>query len=594
MKRGCFFLLFSLFCVGMATAQISDMVGEIFGHRQENRPPNSKTDSLNLAVLRQEVQQLKLNELMYQDLLRTYLSDSMQQVIKKSKIDSLRRVTQGVPLIIENDTLFVFYASRGGVSAADRAANTMQEIIALGKNRNVKPDSVYLLPLEDGVQTEIMYRRKVIVSVTENDALWTNKNINDLAEEERASIVAAIKTLQYRNSLLQTFKRIGIFLLVLAVHIVIFCLIIRLYKKMKLKIKANRQKWFKPIVFRNYEILNANRQANVAVILASAVRYLLIFIQLLIFIPLLFSVFPQTKPLASTLFGYIATPIKDIFYAIIHYIPHLFTVVIIWLCIRYLIKGISFITQEIQSEKLRIPGFYPEWAMPTFHVVKFLLYAFMIAMIFPHLPGSNTGTFKGISIFVGLIVSLGSGSAITNILAGLIMTYMRAFKIGDFIKLNDSMGNVIEKTAFVTRIRTTKNEIITIPNSFVLSSHTTNYSASARDYGLIIHTNVAIGYEVPWKTAHESLIKAAKRTPGVEQKREPFVLDIGLEDYYNLYEINVYILNADIIPKILTDLNSHIQDVLLEEGIELESPMLMSQTKAVWRKKGERTNGQSD
>jgi small-conductance mechanosensitive channel len=569
----------------MATAQISDMVDGIFGNKQENSQANDEKDSLNLAELRQQVQQLKLNEEMYQDLLRTYLSDSMRQVIKKMQIDSLRNVTQGTPLVIEGDTLFMFYASRGGVSAADRAAAVAREIIALGKNRSVKPDSLYLLPLEGDVQTEIMYRRKVIASVTENDALWRNMSIDSLAEEERTSVVAAVKSLQDKNSLLQTFKRIGMFLLVLAIHIAIFCVIVWLYKKTKLKIKTNRQKWFKPIIFRNYEILNANRQANMAVILASAVRYLLIFIQLLIFIPLLFSVFPQTKPLASLLFGYIATPVKDIFYAIINYIPQLFTVVIIWMCIRYLIKGIAFIAREIQSEKLKIPGFYTEWAMPTFYIVKFLLYAFLIAMIFPLLPGSETGTFRGISIFVGLIVSLGSSSVIGNILAGLIMTYMRAFKIGDFIKLNESTGNVIEKNAFITRIKTTKNEIITIPNSFVLSSHTTNYSASARDYGLIIHTNVAIGYEVPWKTAHESLIKAAKRTFGVLPDREPFVLDIGLEDYYNLYEINIYILNADIIPKILTDLNSHIQDVLLEEGIELDSPMLMSQTKqAVWRK----------
>jgi small-conductance mechanosensitive channel len=180
---------------------------------------------------------------------------------------------------------------------------------------------------------------------------------------------------------------------------------------------------------------------------------------------------------------------------------------------------------------------------------------------------------------VGLIVSLGSGSAISNILAGLIMTYMRSFKAGDFIKLNETEGTVIEKTSFVTRIKTIKNEIVTIPNSFVLSSPTVNYSASALDYGLIIHTKVAIGYEVPWQKAHECLIKAARKTKGVLPDREPFVLDLGLEDYYNHYEINAYILDADHIPLIITELNSNILTVLTEEGIELESPLLMSQRK---------------
>jgi small-conductance mechanosensitive channel len=173
-----------------------------------------------------------------------------------------------------------------------------------------------------------------------------------------------------------------------------------------------------------------------------------------------------------------------------------------------LIKGVEYIAGEIESEKLKITGFYPDWAQPTFNIIRFLLYVFMIAMIYPYLPGSNSGVFQGISVFVGLIVSLGSSTAIANIIAGLVITYMRPFRIGDRIKLGETEGNVIEKTPFVTRIRTPKNEVVTIPNSFIMSSHTTNYSSSARDYGLIIHSKVTFGYEVPKEEVLDLLIHA--------------------------------------------------------------------------------------
>jgi small-conductance mechanosensitive channel len=257
----------------------------------------------------------------------------------------------------------------------------------------------------------------------------------------------------------------------------------------------------------------------------------------------------------------------------------MFVIVIIWLSIRYLIKGIYFFAKEIASERLKITGFYSDWAMPTFNILKYLLYAFMIAMIYPYLPGSDTDIFKGVSIFVGVIVSIGSSSIITNLMAGLVMTYMRPFKMGDRIKFGETIGNVIEKSPFVTRIRTTKNEIVTVPNSQIMSSTTTNFSASARNYGLILHSDVSIGYSVPWQKAHACLIRAGKETVGVSRDKEPFVLDLGLEDYYNTYQINVYISDANMMQEVLTNLHSRIQDIFLEEGIDAELPMLVSNRK---------------
>ncbi len=180
--------------------------------------------------------------------------------------------------------------------------------------------------------------------------------------------------------------------------------------------------------------------------------------------------------------------------------------------------------------------------------------------------------FQGISVFVGLIVSLGSSSVITNFIAGFVITYMRPFKTGDFIKVNDTVGNVIERSPFITRVRTIKNEIVTIPNSFITTSNTVNYSSSARQYGLIIHTMLTMGYDVPWRKVHELLIDAALKTKGVLEHPTPFVLETELNDNYMCYQINAYIKDADEMPKIMSDLLQNIQDLFNEAGIELFAP----------------------
>jgi small-conductance mechanosensitive channel len=268
--------------------------------------------------------------------------------------------------------------------------------------------------------------------------------------------------------------------------------------------------------------------------------------------------------------------VKDILVGIVDYIPNLFTIFIIWYAIKYLVRFVHYLSREIEAGRLKFGGFYPDWAMPTFHIIRFLLYAFMIAMIYPYLPGSRSGVFQGISVFVGLIVSLGSSTVIGNIIAGLVITYMRPFKLGDRIQLNDTTGNVIEKTPLVTRIRTPKNEVVTIPNSFIMSSHTVNYSSSAREYGLIIHSEVTIGYDAPWRQVHQLLIEAALNTPGVIDDPRPFVLETSLSDWYPVYQINAYIREADKLAQIYSDLHQNIQDRFNEAGVEIMSPHYMA------------------
>lgn len=477
-------------------------------------------------------------------------------------------------MVVEGDTLFYLYTKRGGYTPLQRAEMIDAAITQLGKRFTLHPDSVYIESSD--IVSDLMYGNKVIASFTDQDGLWEGRSREQLAADKRIVVVKKLKELKEEHSFWQLGKRILYFVLVLVGQYLLFRLTTWLFRKLKVRIQKLKDTKLKPISIQDYELLDTQRQVNLLIFLSNLLRYVLVFLQLLITVPLLFVIFPQTKGLADTIFSYIWNPVKDILVGIVDYIPNLFTIFIIWYAIKYLVRFVHYLSREIEAGRLKFGGFYPDWAMPTFHIIRFLLYAFMIAMIYPYLPGSRSGVFQGISVFVGLIVSLGSSTVIGNIIAGLVITYMRPFKLGDRIQLNDTTGNVIEKTPLVTRIRTPKNEVVTIPNSFIMSSHTVNYSSSAREYGLIIHSEVTIGYDAPWRQVHQLLIEAALNTPGVIDDPRPFVLETSLSDWYPVYQINAYIREADKLAQIYSDLHQNIQDRFNEAGVEIMSPHYMA------------------
>lgn len=571
----CFGLL--LLFVSGASAQLVEKVLDILNEDTLGTVVAQKpdTDSLHLLKMKEDLETSRLNEAnlrmeIEQMKLKYDAADSLKLVKQRLRIDSLRRMTPGVPVIVEGDTLYYLFAKRGGHTPQQRAEMNAAAITELGKRFNLQPDSVYIESSD--IVTDLMYGNKVLSSFTDQDGLWEGCSRDQLATAKRKVIVDKLKVMKDEHSLWQLGKRILYFILVIVGQFLLFKLTIWLFNKLKARIQRLKETKLKPISIQDYELLDTQKQVNLLVFLASLLRYAVMLLQLILTVPLLFAIFPQTKDLAYKLFSYIWEPIKSIFLGIVEYIPNLFTIFVIWLAVKYLVRLVRYLASEIQSERLKIGGFYADWAMPTFHIVRFLLYAFMIAMIYPYLPGSKSGVFQGISVFVGLIVSLGSSTVIGNIIAGLVITYMRPFKLGDRIKLNDTTGNVIEKTPLVTRIRTPKNEVVTIPNAFIMSSHTVNFSQSARDYGLIVHSEVSIGYDIPWRKTHQLLIEAALNTPGVVDDPRPFVLETSLQDYYPVYQVNAYIKDANQLAQVYSDLHQNIQDRFNEEGIEIMSP----------------------
>lgn len=327
-----------------------------------------------------------------------------------------------------------------------------------------------------------------------------------------------------------------------------------------------------PVRLKAAEIVSADRIAALVESVSRGVQFIALLLLAYVYVTLAFSSFTFTRTWSATLFDYVTTPLWNAVMAFIDYLPNIFTIAIIAFLTYNLLKLIRFLFTEMGRGSISFPGFYTEWAEPTYKIVRFLVLVFAAIVVFPYLPGSNSPFFQGISIFVGVLFSLGSSSAIANIVAGVVITYMRPFKVGDRVKIADTMGDIVEKTLLVTRIRTTKNVDITIPNAMVLGSHIVNYSSSAHDRGLVVHTTVTIGYDVPWKKVHELLIQAALDSEYILDDPVPFVLQTSLDDFSVSYELNAFTRNPNMLARIYSDMHQHIQDRFNAAGVEIMSP----------------------
>jgi small-conductance mechanosensitive channel len=412
----------------------------------------------------------------------------------------------------------------------------------------------------------------IILSVSENDALWYDKSMPELATELKNTITNSIILAKMENSFSKLILRIGLVVLVILIARLFIWLIGKGFTRLLKIFEINKDRWLKSLSYKDYTFLTEEQELQIILFMLKVFRWFIYAVLLYISLPILFSIFPFSRDWADTLFHLVWSPLKGVFIAVWNYLPNLFSIAVIYFVMKYFIRFVRYIFSEIEAGKLQISGFHADWAMPTFSIIKFLLYAFMFVLIFPLLPGSDSDIFKGVSVFIGILFSLGSSSAIANMVAGLVITYMRPFKTGDRIKIADVTGDVIEKTLLVTRIKTIKNEIITIPNASVLSGNTTNFSIEANEVGLIIHTTVTIGYDVPWKKMHETLITAALRTDMILKEPKPFVLQTSLEDFYVAYQINAYTREASRQAIIYSNLHQNIQDCCNEAGIEILSP----------------------
>jgi len=322
----------------------------------------------------------------------------------------------------------------------------------------------------------------------------------------------------------------------------------------------------------SYEVVSSDTITDILQRLVRLLRIGALVIALCIAVPSVLSFFPRTRGWVESLLPYLMTPVYDFFWDTVSFLPNLVAIIVIVVATRYALRFLRALFGEVAQQNIVFPGFHAEWAQPTAKLLSFLIIVFAVVLISPYLPGFGSPAFQGVSIFLGVLLSLGSTAAIANVVAGMALIYMGAFKVGDRVKIADALGDVTEKTLLVTRIRTVKNVEITIPNAMVLATHMINFSALAEDKGLVLHTTVTIGYDAPWRRVHALLVEAARATEHVLGEPAPFVLQSSLDDFSIAYELNVYTREARRSLTILSELHQHIQDKFNEAGIEIMSP----------------------
>lgn len=504
--------------------------------------------------------------------------DSLRKLELIAKLETLRQNTKGSPVVPFKDTLFLIYSKIASYTPKDRASNITKRILRVYDDPLFKPDSMYLIQTESG--TEIIYKSElVIMAVTKIDGMLYNKDDNQLAAEYLTIIRKSIVDERQANSLTNWMIRIGkVALIILGLSLLIY-LINKLFSLINKSIASNRDRYRNGITINKIRLFSPEHLELFILRVSGLLQIFLILLAVYLSLPLLFSIFPETRAWTATLLNWVLRPARESLKGVIAFLPDLFSILVIYFIFRYTIRGIKYFVDQIEKGDIQINGFHADWAQPTFRILKFLLYAFMLVLIFPYLPGSGSPAFQGISVFIGVLFSLGSSSAIANMVAGMVITYMRPFKIGDRVKIGEITGDVMEKTMLVTRIRTVKNEDVTVPNSTVLLSSTTNYStnATSSECGLIVHTTITIGYDAPWKDVHKALIDAALRTDLILKNPQPFVLQTSLDDFYVSYQLNGYTKEANRQAMVYSQLHQNIQDCFNEAGLEIMSPHYRAQ-----------------
>lgn len=473
------------------------------------------------------------------------------------------------PVVIDGETLFQLVGI-SSLPAQERAELVRQRIIDAAHDPSFNTADLRV-DAQDKFHV-IMAGNTRILGLVELDARTEGVSLGLLAAAHRNRIANAID--EYRADRgTDRLLRNGVFALG-ATIILLLALwgVLRLFSLLHGWAERKLQTSLGNLADKAYNLFHAGRVWQILAGTLRLLRLVLIIALLYFYLNAVLGLFPWTRPFALVLFSLVLDPLKALGSAFIGALPNLFFLVFLVIAARYLLKLIHAFFRRIELGRIRFENFDDDWAMPTYKIVRVLVIIVAVVIAYPYIPGSNSLAFKGLSVFIGVLLSLGSSSFIANTIAGLTMTYRGAFKVGDVVRIGDVVGRIEDIKLMVTRVRTPKNETVVMPNSNILNTDVVNFSTQARQDGLIVHTTVGIGYDVPWRQVEALLLKAAERTAGLRSNPPPFVLQKALGDFTVDYELNAFCESEKNLPKLHSDLHANIQDAFNEEGVQIMSP----------------------
>src|SRR5271157_3342049 len=481
------------------------------------------------------------------------------------------QANQGYPVTVEGHEIFKVYERLGPFTPEERAHRASERLTKLVYTPSV--DVAAITTAESDYGTEIRLGDTVLTIVTDDDAKQAHISRTVLAKYDASQIRKTVLQARHEHSAKFLIRAAIYALVTLLLYVLVVGLVVFGSRWLLKRLQRLEAPLVRGIKIQQSEILAGQRLANILAGLVRLLRVVIIFILTVVFLGTEFHFFPWTRVHGRQLLDYVLTPIRYVGTAILDYLPKLFYIIVILAVMYYVMKFVRILAREFERGNIRIRGFYPEWIQPTHRIARFLLIAFTAVLIYPYLPGENSPAFKGVGLFLGVLFSLGSTSAVANVVAGIILTYTRGFRVGDWVKIGDNIGNVVSQNMLATHLQTFQKEEVVIPNSVVLNSHVTNYSLVGQTEGLLLHTSVTIGYNTPWRTVHQLLIEAALKTADILPDPAPFVLQKALDDSYVQYEINAYTRNPHAMFTTYSNLHANIQDCFYAAGVEIMSPV---------------------
>ena len=473
------------------------------------------------------------------------------------------------PVVIDHMTLFWVRGIKA-YPAKERAQNISKRIEQVASDQSIQIGSLTSVEADD--RTNLMAGNYFIMSIVDADGAMEGITRKQLALIYVPKIQTTIEEFRKARTPQNIFQGVVYTAVATVGLIILLLLIFKLHRKLLSIVEVRYAQKISDLQAKSHDIIKTKEIQTAVKGILRIFRLILVLIIFYVYLQSVLRLFPWTRFYADKLLDYIYGPLKIIGSGILKVIPDLIFLAVLFFIVRVLVKCVNIFFRQIEQGTRTISGFYPEWAKPTSRIITLLIIVFATVVAFPYIPGSDSAAFKGITIFVGVLFSLGSQSAVSNTIAGFVVHYRRAFKIGDRIRIDDILGDVTEIRMQVTHMRTIKNEEVIVPNSTILNSNIINYSSLAREKGLILHTEVTIGYDAPWRQVHEMLLSAAKKTTGLLKEPPPFVLQKALDDFYVRYELNAFTDAPQMMVNIYSELHKNIQDSFNEYGVQIMSP----------------------
>ncbi|WP_321477601.1 mechanosensitive ion channel family protein [uncultured Paludibaculum sp.] len=476
----------------------------------------------------------------------------------------------GATVFIDGQEVLRVYTGAAPFTVEERAADIRGRIEKIG-DKDARPD-VTIKDIPAQSVTAVLAGSVYIMLVTNADAQAAGTPREELAARYALAIQKALESYRDQHTLVSYLIAAAKTLIAWAAFCVLCWLLKRGVDWLNHRVTLWFQRETKARQVRGFSLILWQRASLLALNLLKIVMALFLLSQVSLLLSFTFSLFPQTSGISTTLIDYLRVTFGGIARSVLDYLPKGGFVVIVCVISYYLLRILHIVARAIEHGDLAVPGLHPEMAIPTYQLARILVVVFALVVSFPYLPGGQSDAFKGVSIFLGVLISIGSGSSVGNVLAGITLTYMRPYRAGDRVQFGDTVGDVLEKSLLVTRLRTIKNVEVVIPNSAILGGMIQNFSAMARNRGLILHTTVTIGYDAPWRQVHELLIRAAQNTEGILIEPVPFILQTALNDFNISYQLNAFTDRPNEFEFTYSRLHQNIQDAFNKAGVEIMSP----------------------